>query len=486
MWHDWQLVRSGSPWRDVNYFLVTALTIEERRSADRDLVEHYRLRLIATGTHGVPGRDEAWQQFMRWPAYGTQAWLGNINVWGQSDGAEMVARFFAASDDYDTINVLTAGKPPRREFIPGQGAYRLPRAPSLDLNQSPFGDPGELVLVSGNCALCKFRCPNTGPKLSKCCRRLGQQSGEAEGGEGLGEVGSAEGVDVVVGIVAVGDFYDHDDEEVEVVQKAAALFGRRVEHGPAVGGGEVAVFTMKEELGFHEGVGPQGPLEIDDADDVEAVGVSEDVEIPHIPMHEAGNRHLVQRVAALNQPSSHSVWSTSDKPSPNASRTINSAVARSTGVFEILVTTAHDRTLTPVFGALKDRDFRLWFGTQTFSASGTVTQSVAAAWIVLQLTGRSTDLAILTAVTLLPLLVLGSWAGSLSDRHDRRRLLLATQIAFVAMGAVMTVLAARNAGPTLNRILIVAGVTGVVNAIDSPARKVYVLDLVGEERWRAR
>jgi hypothetical protein len=128
VWLDWQLVRSGSPWRDVNYFLITGLTIEERRAADRDLVEHYRQRLLATGARGVPSSDEAWQQFMRWPAYGTQAWLGNINQWGQSDGAEMVARFFAASDDYDTISLLTAGKPPRRPFTPGQGAYRLPRS----------------------------------------------------------------------------------------------------------------------------------------------------------------------------------------------------------------------------------------------------------------------------------------------------------------------------------------------------------------------
>ena len=129
VWVDWQLVRKGSAWRDVSYFVVGALTVEERRSADRDLVEHYRKRLVATGAEGVPGADEAWRQFMRWPAYGTQAWLGNINQWGQRSGVEMVKRQFTASEDYDTVGLLTRDKLPRRPFVPGEGALGL--APDL-------------------------------------------------------------------------------------------------------------------------------------------------------------------------------------------------------------------------------------------------------------------------------------------------------------------------------------------------------------------
>lgn len=129
VWVDWQLVRKGTPWRDVSYLVIGALTVDERRAADRELVEHYRQRLLATGANGVPSRDDAWQQFRRWPAYGTQAWLGNVNQWGQRSGAEMVRRQFAASDDYDTVALLTRGKQPRRSFVPGEGALGL--APQL-------------------------------------------------------------------------------------------------------------------------------------------------------------------------------------------------------------------------------------------------------------------------------------------------------------------------------------------------------------------
>jgi hypothetical protein len=125
VWVDWQLVRRGSPVRDISYFIVSSLTVAERRAADRDLVEHYRGHLVATGAEGVPGRDEVWEQFRRWPGYGTQAWLGNINLWGQRNGAEMVRRHFAASDDYDTVAILTHGKRTRRPYLGGEGAYRL-------------------------------------------------------------------------------------------------------------------------------------------------------------------------------------------------------------------------------------------------------------------------------------------------------------------------------------------------------------------------
>lgn len=129
VWVDWQLVRKGSPWRDVCYFLVSSLTVPERRANDRELVEDYRQRLLATGADGVPTKDEAWRQFTLWPAYGSQAWLGNINQWGQRNGVQMVNRHFTALTDYDTVDRLTAGTTPRRSFVGGEGSLHL--APAL-------------------------------------------------------------------------------------------------------------------------------------------------------------------------------------------------------------------------------------------------------------------------------------------------------------------------------------------------------------------
>lgn len=105
IWIDWQLVRKGRPWRDLCYFLVGALTIDERRAEERRLLAEYRAHLVAHGVTGVPNLDAIWEAYRRWPVYGCQAWLANMDEWGQS-GLPMVQRFFTALDDLDTVRLL--------------------------------------------------------------------------------------------------------------------------------------------------------------------------------------------------------------------------------------------------------------------------------------------------------------------------------------------------------------------------------------------
>lgn len=125
VWHDWQLVRKGTPWRDITYFMLGALTIEERRASAFDLVRHYREALRAHGVDGVLDQQAAWEQFRRWPVYGMQAWLANVDQWGQSDSVKIVERFFTAAADMETIELLTKGRQPRRTVKLGEGARSI-------------------------------------------------------------------------------------------------------------------------------------------------------------------------------------------------------------------------------------------------------------------------------------------------------------------------------------------------------------------------
>ncbi|MFC5909100.1 MFS transporter [Streptacidiphilus monticola] len=133
-----------------------------------------------------------------------------------------------------------------------------------------------------------------------------------------------------------------------------------------------------------------------------------------------------------------------------------------------------------VGAALRQRDFRWWFGAQVFSASGTVTQGVALSWVVLQQTQDALWLSVLTVCQWGPMLLLGPWAGALVDRHDRRRLLRWTQAALALAGLLLAALTRADALP-LWAILLVALVSGTVGAVDGPARQVLVVDLVGRE-----
>lgn len=105
LWLDWQLGRRGRPWRDLTYFTVGSLTIEERRQSHKDLIAHYRDCLIKQGVTDVIGLDEIWEQVRRWVMYGIQAWVANMDYWGQN-GLPMNERFFAAGEDLGTWKLL--------------------------------------------------------------------------------------------------------------------------------------------------------------------------------------------------------------------------------------------------------------------------------------------------------------------------------------------------------------------------------------------
>ena len=131
--------------------------------------------------------------------------------------------------------------------------------------------------------------------------------------------------------------------------------------------------------------------------------------------------------------------------------------------------------------ALRDPRYRWWFACQVFSSSGSMTQAVAQAWLVLQITGSALDLGFFGAVSWAPVLLGGAWAGVLVDRVDRRRLLIATQIIFVVLCAAQTALVATGQ-IRLWMILLFGVLNGMTMAADLPARQVYVFQLVGRDR----
>ena len=73
--YDWQLVRRGSWVHDVGYFMVSSLTVADRRTHERDLLAGY-LDTLARHTGDRP-RD-AWPQYCATPVYGLGAWLQAI------------------------------------------------------------------------------------------------------------------------------------------------------------------------------------------------------------------------------------------------------------------------------------------------------------------------------------------------------------------------------------------------------------------------
>ena len=130
-----------------------------------------------------------------------------------------------------------------------------------------------------------------------------------------------------------------------------------------------------------------------------------------------------------------------------------------------------------MFRSLRHRNARLFFIGLAVSTIGTWVQFTAMALLVYRITGRATDLGITVALQFLPMLLGGVWAGAFADRHDKRRLTLITQSAMAAQALVLGILDLAGF-VTLPVVFVLSFTLGVINAIDNPARRGFVTELV--------
>ena len=90
----------------------------------------------------------------------------------------------------------------------------------------------------------------------------------------------------------------------------------------------------------------------------------------------------------------------------------------------------------------RHRNYRLFFGSQLVSLIGTWMQTVAQAWLVLDLTGDAFVLGLATAMQFLPVLVFGLFGGLIADALPKRRTLIVTQIVQMLLAFSLFVLTA--------------------------------------------
>ncbi len=129
------------------------------------------------------------------------------------------------------------------------------------------------------------------------------------------------------------------------------------------------------------------------------------------------------------------------------------------------------------FRSFKQRNARLYFMGLLVSTIGTWIQVTATSALVYKLTGKATDVGLTIGAQFLPTLILGAWAGGLSDRTDRRVLTLITQSLLMVQAVAMAALTLADR-VTMPWVYVLSGALGLVNAIDNPARRGFVLDIV--------
>ena len=138
------------------------------------------------------------------------------------------------------------------------------------------------------------------------------------------------------------------------------------------------------------------------------------------------------------------------------------------------------RKLPAALRSLRHRNYQLFFGGQLISLVGTWMDQVAESWLVYRLTGSSLLLGTVAFASQIPVFLMAPIGGIVADRYNRRTILVITQSTMMVITFIL-------AGITLAHVVqvwhvvLLAALTGVVNAFDIPARQAFIVDMVSRE-----
>ena len=129
------------------------------------------------------------------------------------------------------------------------------------------------------------------------------------------------------------------------------------------------------------------------------------------------------------------------------------------------------------FRAFSSRNYRLYFIGQSVSLVGTWMQKTAVSWVIYTLTHSTFMLGLTLFASMFPSFLFSLIGGVVSDRYNRFRVLLTTQIASLIQAALLAVLILLKHYEVWE-IISLSVILGVINAFDVPARQSLVYDMV--------
>ncbi|MFZ9924732.1 MAG: MFS transporter [Ilumatobacteraceae bacterium] len=153
------------------------------------------------------------------------------------------------------------------------------------------------------------------------------------------------------------------------------------------------------------------------------------------------------------------------------------SVAPSAGGVAGTIPVAGSESADGMFRSLKQYNARLYFSSLLVSNIGSWLQLTGTSYLVYRLTGNAADLGYNVAFQFLPMLVLGTWAGAFADRYDRRTIMIATQSLMALQAMVLGILDLTD-NVTLPVVWALSLFLGVVGAMDNPARRGLITELV--------
>ncbi|MFO1321899.1 MAG: MFS transporter [Burkholderiales bacterium] len=131
----------------------------------------------------------------------------------------------------------------------------------------------------------------------------------------------------------------------------------------------------------------------------------------------------------------------------------------------------------PALRSFRHAAFRRFYAGQTLSVIGSWIQTIALGWLVYRLTASPLLLGLTTFLTQAPILFLTPVAGVLTDRVDRRALLVVTQALLAVQAASLGALTLLDYA-SVPVLLAASAVQGFITAFETPARQSFLSVLV--------
>jgi MFS family permease len=132
------------------------------------------------------------------------------------------------------------------------------------------------------------------------------------------------------------------------------------------------------------------------------------------------------------------------------------------------------------FRAFRSRNYILYFSGQSLSLIGTWMQRTGVSWLVYTMTHSTFMLGLTVFASQFPSFLLSLAGGIVSDRNNRYKVLLFTQVASMIQAVLLAVLTLMG-HYTVWEILALSVMLGIINAFDVPARQPLVHDLVKDK-----
>ena len=130
-----------------------------------------------------------------------------------------------------------------------------------------------------------------------------------------------------------------------------------------------------------------------------------------------------------------------------------------------------------IFRGLYHRNYRLFFGGQGISLIGTWMQQIAMSWLVYRLTNSAFLLGVIGFSSQICSFIFSPFAGVISDRWNRHRILVVTQSLAMVQAFILASLTLMGV-VAVHHLVILAIFLGLVNAFDMPTRQAFVVEMV--------